>query len=120
MSNKQYYLKDKKVEFYKYEERKELGVIIKEWVKAYPSSVWAYYRNEGGSKTLEDIGVLVPNATEDSIFVVNRMSDLEITTDMKLKYNGKYYDIVHIDDYEGYNEDLKLKCKYNTTDGLNK
>lgn len=35
----------------------------------------------------------------------------DIDKDMRIEYNGKFYDITRIDVFEGYKEDLKVFAK---------
>lgn len=106
----QYYLKDKKLQLWKYESSKVNGVTVKTWVKATASKIWAYYRQTGGSKTIEGSAIKYYNAVESAIFVVNKRSDITIDTTLLIVYNHAIYEINVVDDYEGNSSELKISA----------
>lgn len=106
----QYYLKDKKLQLWKFETSKVNGVSVKKWVKATPSKIWAYYRQTGGSKTIEGSALKYYNAVESAIFVVNKRSDIDINTKLLIVYNHAIYEINVVDDYEGNSPELKISA----------
>lgn len=114
-----YYLKDKKIQLWEYTTETVMGVVVKKWVKYYPTKVWAYYRQTGGTKTLESGAISFYDTTENAVFVVNRNADIEYTTKLRLVYNHKIYDIVQVDDFEGYLTDLKITAKYSSSQDFN-
>lgn len=117
MAQRQYFLKDKKIEIWKGEKKSAYGVTTYTYSKLYPS-LWAYYRQlQGGSVLTTEMTLKVYDTTERAQFVINRIPSLRTETLAKLKvrFNGRVYDILQIDDYEGYKDDYKLVCEYSST-----
>lgn len=115
----QYYLKDKKIQLWEYTEKRVNGVVVKTWVKATEGKIWAYYRQTGGSKTLEGSAVKYYNSVEDCIFIVNKRSDIALTTALRIVYNHKIYVINVVDDYDGNVSELKISAKLNDDQNFN-
>lgn len=119
MANYQYALKDKKIQLYSYTETRVNGVLVKGWQKATTSKIWAYYRQTGGSKTLEGSAVKYYNTVEDCIFIVNKRSDIALSTALRIVYNHKIYNVNVIDDYDGNVDELKISAKLNDDQTFN-
>lgn len=121
MATQQYYLKDKKIEIWKGEKKTVMGVNTWTYSKLYPS-LWAYYRQlQGGSVLTTEMTLKVYDTTERAQFVINRIPSLrsETLSNLKVRFNGRVYDILQIDDYEGYKNDYKLVCEYSSTQSYN-
>lgn len=116
MAKQQYFLKDKKNEIWKGEKKSVYGVSTFTYSKLYPS-LWAYYRQISGTVTLQGSAIKYYDTTERVQFVINRLPSLraENLSNIKVRFNGRVYDILQIDDYEGYKEDYKLTCEYSST-----
>lgn len=112
----QYYLKDKKIDIYEGTTVNIGGVKKTTYNKIY-SSLWAYYRQENGSSVITGSAIKVYDTTERAIFVINRIAALRSKTLslLKIKYNGRVYDLDKIDDYEGYADDYKINATYSST-----
>ena len=119
MADHKYYLKDKKIQLYKFTTTKVNGISVKQWEKAQPSKIWAYYRQSGGTKTLSGSAIVFSDTTENAVFIVNRQNGFTIDTSLRLVYNHKIYDIVNVDDFEGYLYDLKVTAKYSSSQTFN-
>lgn len=120
MAKQQYFLKDKKIEIWKGEKKSVMGVSTFTYSLLYPS-LWAYYRQISGTVTLQGSAIKVYDTTERAQFVINRLPSLraENLSNIKIRFNGRVYDILQIDDYEGYKEDYKLTCEYSSTQSYN-
>lgn len=120
MAKQQYFLKDKKIEIWKGEKKSVMGVSTFTYSLLYPS-LWAYYRQISGGVTLQGSAIKVYDTTERAQFVINRLPSLraENLSNIKVRFNGRVYDILQIDDYEGYKEDYKLTCEYSSTQSYN-
>lgn len=117
MAQHHYFLKDKKIEIWKGEKKTVYGVSTFTYSKLYPS-LWAYYRQlQGGSVLTTEMTLKVYDTTERAQFVINRIPSLrtETLSNLKVRFNGRVYDILQIDDYEGYKDDYKLVCEYSST-----
>lgn len=118
MAQHQYFLKDKKIEIWKGESKYVSGVKQTTYSLLYPS-LWAYYRQLGGSSTItgSNASIKVYDTTERAIFVINRLPQLrkETLSLLKIRFRGRVYDLELIDDYEGYNQDYKITAKYSST-----
>lgn len=100
-------LKDKKIEIWSFtEDVNDNGFPVTIWETIHAGTLWAYYRHLSGKEFYASAMV---NSTEEVCFTLNWRND--IATSMLIKYNGKYYDITRIDDYEGYKKDLNIYCK---------
>ncbi len=69
-------------------------------------NIWAYVRHTSGR---EYYAARATQTEEEKVFVINWRDD--ITTENLIEYKGEEYDIVRIDDFEGYKENLKLYAK---------
>ena len=49
------------------------------------------------------------NASEEVVFTINYRTDL--TNEMMIEYGSKFYEVIRVDDYEGYKDDLNIYCK---------
>lgn len=117
MATQQYFIKDKVLDLYEGTSTVVSGVTQTVYNRIY-KGLYCYYRQNAGGSTLTNANTLkIYDATERVIFVINRLPELRAKTLSKLKvyFNGRVYDIERIDDYEGYNEDFKLECKYSST-----
>lgn len=114
------YLKDKKIALWKSETRKVNGVNQTTYVQLDPFKIWAYYRQEGGTKKLTNVGLVVSTTEETAIFIVNSNSQLNFKEISRIVFNHKIYEIVVIDDYEGYKGDLKITVKLSTSQTFEK
>lgn len=106
----QYKLKDKKIQLYTFTTSKVNGVSVKEWKKTTPNKIWAYYRLNTGNVQVNNGALVWVNAVENVVFVINRHSEIEITTKNRIVFNHKIYNITLVDDYEGYLTDLKINA----------
>ena len=105
---KHYNLKDKKITVWSHTSKNVRGVPMVTYKKEY-SLIWAYYRHDGGSATRSggnSIRIYDENAA--ALFVINKRP---IEATWLIVYNHKIYEITRIDDYENYNDDIKLLCK---------
>ncbi len=100
-------LKDKKVSIWNctYDSDPK-GYPIEEWAKIHDGQLWAYYRQLSGT---EYYAAAAQQNTEEVMFAINWRVDVE--PQMLVEYNGKYYEIVRVDNYEGYKRDIRLYCK---------
>lgn len=69
------------------------------------AAVWAYFRQLSG----DEIYRVTTQATEEVMFIINYRTD--ITTENVILYKGVQYNIVRVDFFEGYKNDLTLYCK---------
>lgn len=122
MATAQYYLKDKKIEIWKGTSTSSYGVTTWTYSLEY-SGLWAYYRQMQGGTTLEGSAIKVYDSTERVIFVINRLPALrEKGRDIahtKIRFNGRVYDILQVDDFEGYKNDYKITAEYSSTQKYN-
>lgn len=118
MATQQYYLKDKKLDIYLGTSTVISGVTKWTYSLEY-SGLWAYYRQMQGGTTLEGSAIKVYDSTERVIFVINRLPALrEKGRDIghtKIRFNGRVYDILQVDDFEGYKNDYKITAEYSST-----
>lgn len=111
----QNYLKDKKIALWKSETRKVNGVNQTTYVQYNPFKIWAYYRQEGGTKKLNNVGVYISTTEQTAIFIVNTNSQINFKEISRIVFNHKIYEIVVIDDFEGYKGNLKITAKYSSS-----
>ena len=103
-------LKDKKISIWESKAEKINGVNVYTYELFIPAKIWAYYKDTGGNKVLDYKNDLYFNNTnEDCIFIINYRKD--ITTNHLIQYNGKVYEIQHINNFEDYRKDLVISCK---------
>lgn len=76
------------------------------------SNIWAYYRAVSGK---EFYAAAQTQHEEDVLFVINYHSG--INESMHIKFQNGEYEIVRIDNFEGYKADIKLYCKIVTAGG---
>lgn len=104
ITQRQRYLKDKKVTILKMVETNVNGEAETNYIPLEGAeNIWAYYRHVSGSEFFASGTV---NAKIEVIFVINWRSDID--TYMKIIYKGKEYGITQIDDFEGQKTDLKI------------
>lgn len=118
----QYYLKDKKIEIWRGEAAGSSYGVTKYVYKLAYSGLWAYYRQLSGNVSLDNaMTIRIYDSTERAVFVINRIPTLrdENRAMLKIRFNGKVYDILQIDDYEGYRDDLKITAEYSSTQSYN-
>ena len=97
-------LKDKKIEIQEVSYVSDtIGNRKKETVTI--ATVWAYFRQ----LSMKELYSVTTQHDEEVLFQINYRTDL--TTSHMIKFRGIQYDIVRIDTFEGYKEDLKLYCK---------
>ena len=101
------YLKDKKIAIYRLE-RKTVPPGITETVMTAigGSKLWAHYRQLSGG---EVFAARTAGFDENVAFTVNWRTD--ITPGLHVVYRDKVYEVVRVDDFEGYKKDLRLTCK---------
>lgn len=118
----QYYLKDKKIEIWKGTSEVIYGVTSWTYSLEY-SGLWAYYRQMQGGTTLEGSTIKVYDTTERVTFVINRLPALRASdrdlAHTKIRFNGRVYDILQVDDFEGYKDDYKIIAEYSSTQHYN-
>lgn len=105
------YLKDKKVTIYQKTEfgYDESGYPLPEGVKPiHPGKLWAYARHLS-AKEFWEAGIHSEVNQEERFFVVNWRDD--ITAEMMIQYKDSWFNIVRVDSFEDYKEDIKLYVK---------
>lgn len=105
-----YSLKDKKISIWDYTTQTIKGVPTKVYSKKY-SLIWSYYRHNGGNATITGSSLKVYDENAAALFVINKR---ELQATWLVIYNHKIYEITRIDDFEGYNDDIKVLCKMAT------
>lgn len=106
--NNQYKLKDKKISVWSFTDTTIKGVVKRIYAKEY-ENIWAYYRHNRGTayfKDSNDLTVYDDNAA--ALFVINNRS---LDINWLITYKSRIYEIVRIDDFEGYHDDIKVYCK---------
>ena len=117
IKKKHYYaLKDKTLDIYRGESKTAYGVPTTTYSRIY-KGLFCYYRQNAGGTSITSMGIKIYDATERVIFVINRLPELREETLSKLKiyFGGRVYDVLRIDDFEGYAEDYRLECEYSST-----
>lgn len=100
-------LKDKKIRILQYfHGTDDHGFPVDEWRPLHSGRLWAYYRHLSGNEFYASAMV---NASEEVVFTINYRTDL--TNEMMIEYGGKFYEVIRVDDYEGYKDDLNIYCK---------
>lgn len=110
MSKYTYSLKDKKLSIWSFTSKTTMGVPVRTYTKEH-SLIWAYYRQNGGNASLTGSSIRIYDEDAAALFVINNRP---VKIDWLVVYDHKIYEIKRIDDYEGYNDDLKLLCKMAT------
>lgn len=116
MATNQYYLKDKKVDLIRVETVTQSGVTKKKYYE-WLNGLWCYFKYLNGSVTLSGSAIKVYDNKERIQVVINNLPELRqrgITTFL-VRYAGRYYNVLQVDNYEGYAEDLKLVCELDST-----
>jgi SPP1 family predicted phage head-tail adaptor len=103
-------LKDKKIEILAVSVVKDAEGFSTEELTPISPPLWAYFRQLSG-KEIYTGGAASPQ--EQVLFTVNYRSD--ITTSHMVRYRGALYNIVRVDVFEGYKEDITLYCKLHCT-----
>lgn len=103
------YLKDKKIEIWRSdcEQRDEDGFPIIAETKIHSGQLWAYYRHVSAKERYTTYDL---QEEYEAIFVINHRENLDPRTDYIL-YKGQKYNIVAIDDFQGYKSDIKITAK---------
>lgn len=118
----QYYLKDKKIEIWQGERTTVNGISSYTYSKVY-GGLWAYYRQLTGNVTVDkSLGLYMLDSTERAVFIINRLPELKAKASYgytKIRFNGRVYDILSVDDYEGYRGDYKITAEYSSTQSYN-
>lgn len=97
-------LKDKKIEIQEVRYvTDKIGNRKKETVPI--ATVWVYFRQ----LSMKELYSVTTQLDEEVLLQIGYWADL--TTSYMIKFRGVQYDIVRIDTFEGYKEDLKLYCK---------
>jgi len=106
-SNRKHYIKDKKITIL---EGVNQGPLPDEYTWRpikNGENVWAYYRqatvNEHNNATLAGYDV-------EAIFRVNWRDNIHM--DNRIDFRGERYEIIRIDDFEGYKKDLTIYAKH--------
>jgi SPP1 family predicted phage head-tail adaptor len=84
-----------------------------DWRSIHDGWLWAYYRYLSGNEHYASATI---NETEEVVFYINWRNNVD--TDMIIEYNGKFYDITRIDDFEGYKNDLSIYAKLHTEQNI--
>jgi SPP1 family predicted phage head-tail adaptor len=101
------HLKDRKVTIYKSESTiDDHGYVEEKWRPLSRAGLWAYSRQLSAK---EFFAAAAHQHQEERLFVINWRAD--ILPGMTIHYKGKWYDIVRVDPFEDYKEDLKLSAK---------
>ena len=108
--NNHYSLKDKRLSIWSFTSTTSHGVPVKTYNKEY-SLIWTYYRHNGGSAAITGSSLKFYDENGEALFVINKR---KVDIGWLVIYNHKIYEIKRIDDYEGYNDDIKLYCKMAT------
>lgn len=98
-------LKDKKVIIYEQvNAAKPGGAPVMKYKPIHPGRLWAYVR-QLSTKELEPAS---GEWTQDTMrFVINWRSDV-ITLDHYVEYRGIFYEIMRVDTYEGYKDEIRI------------
>lgn len=101
-------LKDKKITVLQATTVKVNGVNVKRFKKIL-TDTWCFYQQIPGSASLTDVnGLQIYDSTEKAQFIVNKRTDVLPTIGDVILFRNRYYDILTIDDYQGYHTELKL------------
>lgn len=121
-SKGQYYLKDKKIEIWQ-GERKTVNGVGTYTYSLWAGPLWAYYRQLTGNVTVDtSMGLYMLDSTERAVFIINRLPELKAKGSygyVKIRFNGRVYDVLSVDDYEGYRGDYKITAEYSSTQSYN-
>lgn len=116
MASNQYYLKDKTLDLIKIETVTIKGSTKKVYYE-WKNGLYCYYRQIGGGVTIDNGALSVYDNKERAIFVINRLPELRqrgIATFL-IRFEGRLYDVLQVDNYEGYTDDYKLTAQYNSS-----
>lgn len=102
-----YSLKDKRLSLWSFTTTSNKGVTIRNYVKEY-SLIWAYYRHNGGNASLMGSSIEVYDENASALFIINKRP---VNIEWLIIYNHKIYEITRVDDYEGYQDDIKIYCR---------
>jgi len=102
------YIKDKKIAIYRpIKGKSSYGDIYNSgWEPLTPKRLWACYQSLKTDLRLESYSQVFD---AECNFFVNWRNDIE--AGMHVLFRDKPYEVVRIDDFEGYKKDLKLTCK---------
>lgn len=105
-------LKDKKIDFVKrVPEYDKYGAPIrnKYTYETVLSNLWAYVRQTSAKEVAEYVaGAITTDYIIDLLFTINYRDDIK--NDMLIKFNGKYYEVKRIDNFEFYKEDIVISA----------
>lgn len=107
MSKYTYSLKDKKLSIWSFTTQTVKGVPQRTYHKEC-SLIWAYYRHNGGTANLTGTAIRVYDEDAEALFVINKRP---VQINWLVIYDHKIFEITRLDDFEGYNDDLKLLCR---------
>jgi SPP1 family predicted phage head-tail adaptor len=100
-------LKDKKIEILAVTITKDPeGFATETYTPIHEGTLWAYFRQLSGQEIFASEAV---HATEGVLFTVNYRND--VTSGHVVRYNGVLYDIIRVDVFEGYKNDITLYAK---------
>ena len=117
MAQYQHKLKDKKIDIWQ-------GVSSGGSRPTYTYSIefgglWAYYRQMNGNVSIDTgSGLTLFDTTERAVFIINYLPELKQKKSFgytKIKFNGRVYDILAVDDFEGYKTEMKITAEYSST-----
>ena len=98
-------LKDKKIEVRQQVTTRDSGGFAQTILQLVSAPAWAYFRQLSGK---EVFAAATTNYKQEVLFTINYHTD--ITNAHVACYNGVLYDIIRVDTFEGYKEDLTLYC----------
>lgn len=99
-------LKDKKILLIRYAETIVHGEPIAGWETIHDGRLWAYYRQLSVQEIAASSALFT---VDDSVFVINWRKDLDLN--MLIAYNGKHYNLIKIDGFEGYKDDITIYAR---------
>lgn len=98
-------LKDKKIILYKKTTVKDsAGFSTTKYIPIHAGKLWAYVRQLSAN---EFYAAKAVQQTEEMLFTVNWRDDVS-AADCFVEYKGVFYNIMRVDTFEGYKEDLKV------------
>lgn len=113
MAKQQRYLKDKKISIW-YGEK--LGTSSLLTYRCIYEDVWAYYKYLSGDISISGTAIKVYDSTIRGLFVIGNKKDLWSSkytlANLCILYDGKPWDIVSINDVEGYRDDMQITTQY--------
>lgn len=106
-------IKDKKVKIYELQTVKVNGVNTKTYVARSAAALWAHYQQQagGGASLTDSNGLQVYDSTERAVFTINYRPDLTIELGDLVVFRSKFYNVIIVDDFQGYHEHLKITAE---------